>query len=194
MSPEVFPADFASLRSTIVFHQLEAGQKISLGDLNIRSIELHHPGKAYAYRVDSPNAAIVLATDGEYKRLDKSNIQHYLDFYQEADLLIFDAQFSMREAIIKEDWGHSSALIGADIARMAKIKQLVLFHHDPTASDAEILQAKTQAQEYLLQQDPTASIQIDVAREGWEIDFSQSESLQIEIVEQNSAYIYIALA
>ena len=30
-------------------------------------------------------------------------------------LLVFDAQFSLRESIIKEDWGHSSTFIGVDI-------------------------------------------------------------------------------
>ena len=131
MTGRVFPADFKGLNSTIVFHQLEEGQKVTLGNLQFRSIALHHPGTAYSYRVDGPNNTLVLATDGEYKRLETPYIQPYLDFYNEADVLIFDAQFTMREAIIKEDWGHSSALIGADIARLAKVKRLVLFPSRP---------------------------------------------------------------
>ncbi len=135
MTAQTFPADFTMLPAAIRFHQLQPEETVTLGPLRVGNIELQHPNKAYAYRVDSADYAIVLATDGEYKRLDRPSIKQYLDFYHNADVLIFDAQYSVREAIIKEDWGHSSALIGADIAREAKVKRLILFHHDPTSTD-----------------------------------------------------------
>jgi len=180
MTAQTFPADFAMLPAEIRFHQLEPEQPISLGDLRIGNIELHHPNKAYAYRVDSADYAVVLATDGEYKRLDRPSIKQYLDFYHNADVLIFDAQYSVREAIIKEDWGHSSALIGADIAREAKVKRLVLFHHDPISTDEEILRTLKQTQEYLSHSDKGMLVRVDAATEGMEIRFNQSGNFKIE--------------
>ncbi|RME49931.1 MAG: STAS domain-containing protein [Caldilineae bacterium] len=180
MKYEVFPAQFDHLASDITFHQIGEGEEITLGNLRIGNIQLQHPGKAYSYRVDGLNASIVLATDGEYKRLDHPSLKRYLDFYREADILIFDAQFSVREAIIKEDWGHSSGLIGADIARAAKVNQLVLFHHDPTSTDEEIMVALQQTREYLAHHDREGKVSVEVAREGWEVTFERGDAFGIE--------------
>lgn len=180
MTYEVYPVDFHGLKSDIKFHQIQEGDVLELGDLRISNIDLHHPGKAYSYRVDNQDYSIVLATDGEYKQLGTSHTKRYIDFYNGADVLIFDAQFSVRESIIKEDWGHSSGLIGADIARAARVKQLILFHHDPTSTDAEIMVALRQTREYLAQYDQGALLKVDVAREGWELDFNRNGHFTIE--------------
>lgn len=179
MTPRVFPADFRALPATFRFHQMQDGEEVTLGHLKITHIELQHPNKAYSYRVEGPEQTIVLATDGEYKRLDHPFIKRYLDFYHEADVLIFDAQYSVRDAIIKEDWGHSSALIGADIARAAKVKQLILFHHDPISSDAEIMRTFEQTREYLAHDNKGMLVKVEVAREGWELDFNQNGNFAI---------------
>ena len=42
-----------------------------------------------------------------------------------ADALVFDAQYSLRDVFLsKADWGHSSAIIGVDIAERAQAKPL----------------------------------------------------------------------
>ncbi len=185
MQPELFPADFSRLGADIRFHQLEEGQKVILGDLKINSLELYHPNKAYSYRVDNLNSSMVLATDGEYKRLDRAFMQRYYDFYRDTDVLIFDAQYSVREAIIKEDWGHSSGLIGADIAKAANVKKLLLFHHDPTSTDAEIMRALAKTQEYLVKktQPINQSVEVEVAVEGMEIDLDHIYAGRFSIEE-----------
>ena len=53
----------------------------------------------------------------------------------ECDVLIFDAMYTLADALEKEDWGHSSSLIGAEIAMASKVKKLVLYHHEPTHDD-----------------------------------------------------------
>jgi anti-anti-sigma factor len=72
---------------------------------------------------------------------------------------------------VKEDWGHSSALIGADIARDANVKRLLLFHHDPVATDAEIMRVLQETREYLGQRGDMPP-QVLVAQEGMEINLS----------------------
>ena len=55
---------------------------------------------------------------------------------QGADVLIYDAQYSPEQlATTRKGWGHSSWLEGVKIARDAKARNLVLFHHDPDSSD-----------------------------------------------------------
>ncbi len=57
-------------------------------------------------------------------------------FAQGADVLIYDAQYSPEQiASTRRGWGHSSWLEGVKIAREAKVRNLILFHHNPDSSD-----------------------------------------------------------
>jgi len=167
MEAAFFPLQFDQIGSSLTFHQLQEGSQIKIAGAVINNIELKHPGKAYAYRVEADNAITILATDGEYQSLDNMDTLKYRNFYANADVLIFDAMFSVREAFVKEDWGHSSALIGADIASEANVKRLLLFHHDPASTDAEIMQILHETEEYLERQG--SPLEVLIAREGLEI-------------------------
>ena len=124
MEAEYCPYQFDQIDATIKFHKIEEGQQVIIADAVVDNIELNHPGKAYAYRVKVDDAIAILATDSEYTNLDYADTKKYRDFYANADALIFDAMYSVRESFIKEDWGHSSALIGADLARVSNVKRL----------------------------------------------------------------------
>ncbi len=50
-----------------------------------------------------------------------------------ADVLIYDSQYTPEEYGAKKGWGHSTFEEGAQLAKAAGARQLVLFHHDPTA-------------------------------------------------------------
>lgn len=179
MNPEWFPVPFTYLSADIEFKSIKPGEVIQLGGLQLRCQALEHPGHAYAYRVEDGTSSVVLATDGEYKNLSASHTREYIDFFAGADVLIFDAMFSVRESFIREDWGHSSAMIGADLARRAGVKRLLLFHHDPAATDDEIWRVAEATQEYLSQDGAAASPEVIVACEGLEIDLSNKADLQI---------------
>lgn len=172
MKKEWFPIQFDHIRANLEFKQITEGETVEVAGLEIRSKALQHPGIAYAYRVENGNSSLVFATDGEYKNLSASHTKEYIDFYAGADVLIFDAMFSVRESIIREDWGHSSALIGADMARQAGVKRLVLFHHDPASEDDEIWRVRQETLEYLSQDFSTAPPEVLVATEGLEINLS----------------------
>lgn len=170
MEQEFFPLQFDRIGASLNFHKLEEGERAEVAGAAVTSIELKHPGDAYAYRVEADNAVAILATDGEYKSLDYASTKKYCNFYANADVLIFDAMFSVRESFVKEDWGHSSALIGADIARESNVKRLFLFHHDPVSSDAEIMRVLQETREYLGHKG--GSPEVVVAQEGMEVNLA----------------------
>jgi anti-anti-sigma factor len=167
MEAVFFPLQFDQIGATLHFHQMQEGQQIKLDHVMISNTELKHPGKAYAYRIEADNATAILATDGEYQSLDNIDTVKYRNFYANADVLIFDAMFSVRESFVKQDWGHSSALIGADIATEAKVKQLLLFHHDPATTDTELLQILRQTKEYI--ERIGSPLKVMIATEGLEL-------------------------
>lgn len=168
MESAVFPVQFGQIGSTINFHHIHEGERLKVADAVITTTELKHPGKAYAYRVEADNAIAIVATDAEYQSLDNIDTLKYRNFYANADALIFDAMFSVRESFVKEDWGHSSALIGADMAIEAHVKRLLLFHHDPASSDAEIEEIRNQTEEYLERQGK--SLEVIIAHEGLQLN------------------------
>lgn len=49
--------------------------------------------------------------------------------------------YSLADAIsVKADWGHSSNIVGVELCQMARARQLVMFHHEPTYDDGRIEQ------------------------------------------------------
>jgi len=170
MQPWFFPKQFSQIGATLNFHQIQEDEQINIGGATITNTELKHPGRAYAYRIVADNAIAILATDAEYKNLDYVNTAKYFNFFANADALVFDAMFSVRESFVKEDWGHSSALIGADIAKESNVKTLYLFHHDPVSSDDEVFQIWRETKEYLGTAE--GAPEVVIAREGMEVDLA----------------------
>jgi ribonuclease BN (tRNA processing enzyme) len=70
-----------------------------------------------------------------------------VEFCRNADLLTHDAQYTPEEIEERRDWGHSDYLSAFDLAHAAGVKNLVLFHHDPSRTDAEVsvIQGKCEA-------------------------------------------------
>jgi phosphoribosyl 1,2-cyclic phosphodiesterase len=177
---EFFPVPLDALPATLAFHELAAGEVVDLGRLRVLHQRLAHPGGSFAYRVESIGSSLVYATDGEYShRFDTDdaesphlygvNVESYVTFFRGADTLIFDAMYGLHESIAKADWGHSTALIGVDLAARAGVKRLVLFHHDPNASDEAIWALGEQARDAVRREPRSPSLEVQVAFEGMEL-------------------------
>ena len=169
-----FPITINEMKSSIVFHQLSPGQEINLGPFTITNKGLHHPGGSYAYRISSGGKSIVFATDGEYINLNEE-FATYIEFYRNADVLIFDAMYATLEKTIeKENYGHSTPVIGINIALTSNIKTLFLFHHDPDSNDSQILEAFNHARNYLESEQkhfPDSRLQLRIAFDSLVFDF-----------------------
>ena len=72
-----------------------------------------------------------------------------VDFCRGADLLIHDAQYTPKELANRRGWGHSSYEQAIECARLAKVKKLVLTHHDPDHNDAFLSEVEQRCQELL---------------------------------------------
>lgn len=136
---EHFPIPLEKMGADIAFVRIEEGETVHVGPMSVRSMELNHPGRSFAYRIEEDGASLIYATDVEFKDISNAPVmERYYDFFRNGDALIFDAQYTLPESWGKEDWGHSSAFIGVDIATTVGIKKLILFHHEPTYSDDKI--------------------------------------------------------
>lgn len=134
-----FPVSFGSLPATIEFIELEPGVEYRVGGFSVSAIRQFHEGESYGYRFSRGGRSIVYSTDCEHKASVLDQSYPFVKFFRDADLLIFDAMYSLAETVsIKEDWGHSSNIVAVELAQLAQVKQLVLFHHEPAYDDPSI--------------------------------------------------------
>ncbi len=143
-----FPVEYSQLASKIVFHKLTPRKKIECEGLSITPYQLDHPDPCWGYRVEENGKAFAYCVDTECTRATPGELGEDLALYQGADVMVFDAQYTLAEVLDKANWGHAVASFGLDIALREKIKKVVFVHHDPYASIERIFAAQEQTRWY----------------------------------------------
>lgn len=169
-----FPVPFESLGSKISFHRLEPRKPAKFGDLAVTPYQLDHPDPCWGFRFEQQQGGRTRVyshcVDTECTRVSRDQLGPDLPLYQNVDLMVFDAQYTLMETIEKVNWGHAAATLGLDIALRENIKRVMFMHFDPAANDERIAQAEQQARRYYdgqLRSSPTArSVEWEFAREG----------------------------
>ncbi len=164
MQYSYFPIKLMDLRGKIEFIEIKE-QVIDLPPFEVSTCYLNHPILCLGYRISCGNKTLVTLYDNEPFRnifaeemegksdMEKSdyeeaikeaeeavNIQNkkVINFARNADLLIYDAQYTTEEYKTKIGWGHSTIDYAIDFGLTAKCKKLALFHHDPIRTDREL--------------------------------------------------------
>ena len=165
--PEYTRFSFADTPSRKNFHYIPSGGSVEVGPFTITTQKLLHPGGSISYKIQADGKTFIFATDTEFYGPDLSNlIQQYKGFFQEADLMIMDAQYSLTEAEQKQGWGHTAMTIAVDCCIHWHIKELILTHHEPAHSDEKIYELYAKAADYLQVSNARGKLRIHLAREG----------------------------
>lgn len=147
---------------------------LDIGDTTIKTCSLNHPGGGSAYILQSEQGSMAYVTDNELYPPDKprTTYQEWVEFLTDVDFLIHDAMYldEQRESI--HGWGHSLISQTLQLAVDANVSNLVLFHHDPSRTDAQLDQIKIESREWMKQQNLNCTVYI--AREGEEYAIKQS--------------------
>lgn len=165
-----FPVDFSALGADIEFVRLEPGRQYEVGGLKVDLMLQLHGGDSYGYRFTSAGKSVIYSTDSEHTLTDLAETQSFVDFFRDADLVIFDAMYSLTDTIsIRSDWGHSSNIVGVELCQMAGARHLCLFHHEPVSSDEAIgrVLAETRRFEEISRKDKP--LHVTAAYDGMEI-------------------------
>jgi phosphoribosyl 1,2-cyclic phosphodiesterase len=147
MSPPFFPVSVDDVAPQLCVRDLGPTERFNLGDLRVTTARLNHPDPVYGYRLDFAGRSVVYATDTEhYSCVDPT----LLKLAEGADVLIYDAQYTPEEysgevGPAKVGWGHSTFVAAAELAQLAGVGQLVLFHHDPKRNDDAVLEVERRA-------------------------------------------------
>jgi phosphoribosyl 1,2-cyclic phosphodiesterase len=134
-----FPVDFSVLAASIEFDVVATDCRLNIAGFSVTAKKQRHGGDSYGWRFERGGKTLVYSTDSEHRVEDNVERNEFAEFFRNADLVIFDAMYSLCEAIsIKADWGHSSNILGVELCQLASAKKLCLYHHEPTHDDLEI--------------------------------------------------------
>ena len=134
-----FPVDFSYLRANIEFNVLQPGKRYDIAGMSVTTMLQRHAGDSYGYRFEANGKSVVYTTDSEHKLAEPAETAGIVEFFNKADVVIFDAMYSLAEATtFKADWGHSSNVVGVELCQMADVRHLCLFHHEPANDDEAI--------------------------------------------------------
>lgn len=165
MSPPYFPVDVRSLPSSRTFHTISSEEHIiwrhggsdsiiRSKDEDTKDAQVHvtglntssHPKNGvFVYRIEYAGRRLIFATDVEW--LKRRDLEDFITFAKDADLLIHDAQYTTDDyQQSKQGFGHSTVKMATEVAQAARVGKLILFHHEPTYDDDKLDRMEAEAQ------------------------------------------------
>ena len=176
-----FPVDINQLPATITFQELGEGTH-EMSGARILAQYLHHPAMTLGYRIEADGASVVYLCDhepfaemlshesaasGADAGIAHEGDRRHARFMADAGLVIHDAQYTPEEYPAKKNWGHSTYEYAVDLAGAARVRQLVLTHHDPAHDDRFIEDVEKRARAYAVQRGH--NVEVCLAFEGLEV-------------------------
>jgi ribonuclease BN (tRNA processing enzyme) len=142
---------------------------LEVGGVVIDPIPLYHPQGGYGFKFKEKGKTLVFITDNELtdEAWEGSKISDFVNFCMDADVLIHDAQYTPEEIKVRRGWGHSDHASALRLAMDAHVRKLILFHHDPSRKDTDVVSFKMDCE--FLARDLNAEIEIGMAREETEL-------------------------
>jgi phosphoribosyl 1,2-cyclic phosphodiesterase len=173
-SPPHFPIRPDQLHGRWEFLGMKEGEhKIEGFHVMAREIP-HKGGRTFGFRVSDETGTIAYLSDHHPATLgagpDGFGVYHEAacTLAAEADLLLHDAQYLPDEWPQRAHFGHSTVSYAVGLAEAAQARALLLFHHDPARTDAEITELTTRAQQ-------GAAVGVQAAADGQTFDIGGDE-------------------
>ncbi len=163
MDGDHFPVQAGSVPSQPTCVKEAELQFLCSHGFHVAEIAANHPGGGFGYRIEDAGKSLVYLTDNELDPpYPKANdLAAFVEFCRDADVLIHDAQYVESDLPQKHGWGHSLVSQACNLARQARVKHLILYHHDPDRSDEQLDQIQEDARRRL-----DGAIRCTVAYEG----------------------------
>jgi phosphoribosyl 1,2-cyclic phosphodiesterase len=188
-----FPIPFEEAKADVGFTELSDAAKFEIADVKVSCARLNHPYVAMAYRLSVDGKSVVYVSDtapfsdilfedqfiaqppgpgAELPVADKKKLARMREgvvrLCEGADLVVYDTMFTPDDYQRIPHFGHSRPSDALQICREAGAKQLVLFHHAPERTDAEIDTILAETRE--AQRRDGGKLDIVAAYEGLEIE------------------------
>ncbi|MEM7392848.1 MAG: MBL fold metallo-hydrolase [Verrucomicrobiota bacterium] len=132
-----WPVELKECASTRTFSPLPSDvSEVDVFGVKVSWNEIPHPQKSLAYRLKAEDQTVVVATDTEYETADEAGA--LIELSRDADYLLFDCQYLPEEFEKFRGYGHSTWQTGVEIAKRSNVKYLIMTHHAPGRTDAQV--------------------------------------------------------
>jgi phosphoribosyl 1,2-cyclic phosphodiesterase len=136
-----FPVRYEQFSADFTYHVVQPGEAFDVDGTRVVAHAQRHAGGSYGWRFERAGKSVVYSTDSEHRLEDEDERAGFIRFFDRADAVVFDAMYSLADAIsVKADWGHSSNIVGVELCQAARARRLLMFHHEPAYSDSQIAQ------------------------------------------------------
>ncbi|MCR4744751.1 MAG: MBL fold metallo-hydrolase [Lachnospiraceae bacterium] len=130
-SPPYWPLKVTDYPSDARYYELK--ENFNIGNVKIKNIEVNHPGGSSTYKIEFAGKNIVYAIDFEH---NENELKKLADFSRNADLMIYDGQYTPDEYPGCFGYGHSIPEVGIEFAKNNGIKRILFSHHAPEHTDS----------------------------------------------------------
>jgi phosphoribosyl 1,2-cyclic phosphodiesterase len=149
LSPPLFPVLLRDVPCRLELHHVVRG-RVPIGPFQVTTARVCHPGPTVGYRIETQGASLAYLPDHEpalgARRFPlEPEWTSGFELVEGVDLLVHDAQYTPEEYPRHVGWGHSTMHDALALARLGKVKHVVLFHHDPSRDDAALETAVARA-------------------------------------------------
>lgn len=141
LSPPLFPVHVSDVPSRLTFHDAPQGEW-EIGSAKLFSQHISHSGPTVGYRITDGGKTLAYMPDhepfrGGVREVDPAWLSGHAIAHG-ADVLLHDGQYTEAEYPTRVGWGHSAVDHVVEFARASKVGRLMLFHHDPLHTDADL--------------------------------------------------------
>ena len=171
LSPPLFPVHLSDIPSRPEFHDTPE-DRWDIGGAKVFAHPISHPGPTVGYRLDEDGRVFVYMPDhepalgiGDLRSVSPDWLSGYAVAFG-ADVMLHDSQYTEEEYEHKVGWGHSSTEHMVTFAQIAKVRRLIMFHHDPLHTDDDLERIHARARELWGENGGD----VDLAYEGMEIE------------------------
>jgi ribonuclease BN (tRNA processing enzyme) len=165
MSPPCFPIPPEGLRGTWSFTALQPG-RIEVGGFGVTAAEVAHKGgRTYGYRIDDLTGSVAYLPDHGPVQGCTDEVRAMI---KGVDVLVHDAQFLESERSTADLFGHATVDEAIRLATEANAGTLVLFHHGPGRTDAQLDAIASEIE---------APLNVQVAVEGQLIEIQPNQTI-----------------
>jgi phosphoribosyl 1,2-cyclic phosphodiesterase len=137
MRPPYFPVRPTELGGDVRFVDATRDTFV-LGSRKITVRPVPHKGPTVGYRVEGAHGSVAYISDHQAPLSLDTVADDVLELADGVDALIHDSQYTLAEFQKKKDWGHCTLDYALLVAKQARAKRLITFHHDPAHSDDDL--------------------------------------------------------
>jgi ribonuclease BN (tRNA processing enzyme) len=145
MGPPVFPIGPEGLEGSWSFDSIDEGEH-SIEGFTVLAREIPHKGgRTFGFRIsDDAGGILAYLSDHAPQQLgwgpEGVGAYHHAacELAAGADVLIHDSQYRRDELPACASYGHSVGDYAAALGAEVGVRQVMLFHHDPSRTDADV--------------------------------------------------------